>query len=348
MRTFVLELDALPSLREAAGAHEVDLAAAATLAELAGVDAVRLGVNLDMKPVREEDLHDARRAARRLELRMPPVETLLKVALALRPDRVLLAAEGREGRAAASPLDLRGAASVAPVAKALGDAGIPVAALVGPGVEAVKRAHAEGLTRVEPVVNGLGGRLLRRRTGTASHDCRSHRDGGKHCCRRVPAVHVPHLLKPTPGLSLARAVATLLRRALRGIEFAVRALLTVLLRVAAHRFAFLRSNLVRRLGLRHCDLVVVLGGSLAGLLRLIGHVVRIVIRLGIRDVLLRISRILTRVRLGVRDVTLGVGPCVGYVVLHLCRRFCLVAACECEPGHHGDKKCVPLHVGILD
>jgi pyridoxine 5-phosphate synthase len=155
MRTFVLELDALPSLREAAGAHEVDLAAAATLAELAGVDAVRLGVNLDMKPVREEDLHDARRAARRLELRMPPVETLLKVALALRPDRVLLAAEGREGRAAASPLDLRGAASVAPVAKALGDAGIPVAALVGPGVEAVKRAHAEGLTRVELYTGAL-------------------------------------------------------------------------------------------------------------------------------------------------------------------------------------------------
>ena len=49
MRTFVVELDALPSLREAAGAHEVDLAAAATLAELAGVDAVRLGVNLSLR-----------------------------------------------------------------------------------------------------------------------------------------------------------------------------------------------------------------------------------------------------------------------------------------------------------
>ena len=155
MRTFVLELDALPSLREAAGAHEVDLAAAATLAELAGVDAVRLGANLDLKPVREEDLRDARRAARRLELRLPPVETLLKVALAIRPDRVLLAADGREGRAAASPLDLRGEASVAPITRALTEAGIPVAALIGPGVEAVKRAHAEGLTRVELYTGAL-------------------------------------------------------------------------------------------------------------------------------------------------------------------------------------------------
>jgi pyridoxine 5-phosphate synthase len=155
MRTFVVELDALPSLREAAGAHEVDLAAAATLAELAGVDAVRLGVNLDLKPVREDDLRDARRAARRLELRMPPVETLLKVALALRPDRVLLAADGREGRAAASPLDLRGANSVAPVVRALGEAGIGAAALIGPNVEAVKRAHSEGLSRVELYTGAL-------------------------------------------------------------------------------------------------------------------------------------------------------------------------------------------------
>jgi pyridoxine 5-phosphate synthase len=156
MRTFVLELDALPSLREAAAAHDVDLAAAATLAELAGVDAVRLGANLDLKPVREEDLRDARRAARRLELRMPPVETLLKVALALRPDRVLLAADGREGPAAAGPLDLRGGeASVAPVARSLGEAGIAVGALIAPGIEAVKRAHAEGLKRVELFTGNL-------------------------------------------------------------------------------------------------------------------------------------------------------------------------------------------------
>jgi len=155
MRTFVLELDALPSLREAASATEVDLAAAATLAELAGVDAVRLGVNLDMKPVREEDLRDARRAARRLELRMPPLARLLEVSLALRPDRVLLAADGREGRAAASPLDLRGEASVAPVVRGLHEAGIAVGALVAPGVEAVKRAHAEGLTRVELYTGAL-------------------------------------------------------------------------------------------------------------------------------------------------------------------------------------------------
>ena len=98
MRSLTLALDALPSLREATAAGDVDVAAAATLADLAGVDAVRLSVNEDLKPVREEDVRETRRAARRLELRMPPRSSLLKVALEARPDGVVLAAEGRDGR----------------------------------------------------------------------------------------------------------------------------------------------------------------------------------------------------------------------------------------------------------
>jgi pyridoxine 5-phosphate synthase len=150
MRSLILELDALPILREAMSASEVDLPAAATLAELAGVDAVRLGVTPDLKPVREEDLQDMRRAARRLELRMPPSETLLAVALETRPDRVLLAADAREGRAAAAPLDLRAdIPALAALTRALSDAGIAVHALVPPALDAVKRVHAEGLSGVE-------------------------------------------------------------------------------------------------------------------------------------------------------------------------------------------------------
>ena len=71
-----------PGLREVTGAEDVDLAAAATLAELAGVDGVRLGVNAGPQArARRGRASDARRAARRLELRMPPTESLLKVAL---------------------------------------------------------------------------------------------------------------------------------------------------------------------------------------------------------------------------------------------------------------------------
>lgn len=150
MRALVLELDALPSLREATASRDVDVPAAAMLAELAGVDAVRLGVNGDRKPVREEDLQDARRTARRLELRLRPAEPLLAVALETRPDRVLLAADGLEGRAASAPLGLRGAPhGLSGMVRTLIDAGIPVSALVQPTIDAVKQVHEEGLSGVE-------------------------------------------------------------------------------------------------------------------------------------------------------------------------------------------------------
>ncbi len=155
MRRLTVALDSLPSLREATHS-DVDLSAAATLAELAGVDAVRLGVSEDQKPVRAEDVLEARRAARVLELRMPPSQGLLKLALEARPDRVLLAAEGLDGRSPAGPLDLRRRSlPLGPVMRVLGEAGIPVAALIAPDLEAVKAAHAEQLTSVELFTGNL-------------------------------------------------------------------------------------------------------------------------------------------------------------------------------------------------
>ncbi len=150
MRGLSLALDALPSLRDATSSSDIDLAAAATLAELAGVDAVRLGVNEDLKPVREEDVQEVRRAARRLELCMPSNQSLLRVALEARPDRVVLAAQGRDGRSPAGPLEVKGRSlPVGPIVRALAEAGIPVATLVAPEIEAVRAVHAEGVGGVE-------------------------------------------------------------------------------------------------------------------------------------------------------------------------------------------------------
>jgi pyridoxine 5-phosphate synthase len=150
VRRLTIALDGLPSLREVTASGEVDLSAAATLAELAGVDAIRLGVNEELRPVREEDVREVRRASRRLELRMPPHQGLIKVALEGRPDRVVLAAEGRSRGAPAGPLDLRGrGVALEPVVRALAEAGIPAAAVIAPDLEAVKRVHGEGVPEVE-------------------------------------------------------------------------------------------------------------------------------------------------------------------------------------------------------
>jgi len=137
-------------LREAAHCGDIDVAAAVTLAELAGVDAVRLGIDEELKPVAESDVLNARRAARRFELRMAASPGLLKVALEARPDRVLLAASARDGGWEGGPLNLRaGDQPLAPVMHGLSEAGIPVSLRVPPKLDAVKFAHAQRASGVE-------------------------------------------------------------------------------------------------------------------------------------------------------------------------------------------------------
>jgi len=100
--------------------------------------------------VREEDLEEARRAVRCLELRMPPVPALVRVAMIVRPDRVLLSAEGRDGRSPSGPLDVRGRPQpVAAVVRTLAEAGIPVGAVLAPDLDTVKHAHGAGVAAVE-------------------------------------------------------------------------------------------------------------------------------------------------------------------------------------------------------
>jgi pyridoxine 5-phosphate synthase len=126
------------------------LVAAATLAELAGVDAVRLGIDEKLKPIRETDVQDTRRAVRNFELRMAVSPALVKIALEARPDRVLLAASDLDGGWSGGALNLRaGTAQRVPVMRGLEEAGIPVSLRVPCRLDAIKAAHGDGATGVE-------------------------------------------------------------------------------------------------------------------------------------------------------------------------------------------------------
>jgi pyridoxine 5-phosphate synthase len=156
VRLLTLSLDALAALRDATEGSQPDLAAAATLAELVGADGVRLGVTEEMRPVREVDVRAVRGAAAALELRMAPVPALVKVALDTRPERLLLASEGRKGKVTSGPLDFRAwGAALHPVVRTLHEAGLQVAVLVSPDLESVKAAHAADLSAVEFYTGGL-------------------------------------------------------------------------------------------------------------------------------------------------------------------------------------------------
>ena len=150
MRELSLCLDALPALREVAGLGRVDLSLASSVAELANVDRLRIGIGEELRPVSEADVQTLRRSARVLELRMPPSQSLLKVALETRPDAVLLADGGWEGAISARPLELRSQPTgLAPVMRSLEESGIGVGLLIVPSLEAVKAAHGLGVGRVE-------------------------------------------------------------------------------------------------------------------------------------------------------------------------------------------------------
>ncbi len=149
MRSLGLCLDSLPALREISGT-QLDLSAATSLAELAGVEALRLGINEELRPVAEADVHVLRRTAPLFELRMPASQALLKVALETRPDAVILAGDTFEGTLASRPVELRTQlAGFTPIVRSLEEAGIDVALLITPALDSVKAAHALGVQTVE-------------------------------------------------------------------------------------------------------------------------------------------------------------------------------------------------------
>lgn len=146
----VVSLDAWPALRDFAGDDRSELAAAASLAELAGADALRLSIHEDLVPVRETDVETLRRTARAMELRMPVSQNLLKVPLEARPDRVVLVGERHEATGAAPPVDARvSGPALGSVLRSLEEAGLATAVRVAPEVDAVRAVHAQGVSQVE-------------------------------------------------------------------------------------------------------------------------------------------------------------------------------------------------------
>jgi pyridoxine 5-phosphate synthase len=146
----VLSLDSWPALRDLAGDDRSELSAAASLAELAGVDSLRLSINEDMMPVRETDVDALRRTARKLELQMPVSQGLLQVPRGARPDRVVLVGERHEATGPAPPVDARVAGpALGVVLRALEEAGIATSVRIAPQVDAIRAVHAHGVLDVE-------------------------------------------------------------------------------------------------------------------------------------------------------------------------------------------------------
>ncbi|UCE85376.1 MAG: pyridoxine 5'-phosphate synthase [Deltaproteobacteria bacterium] len=148
MKRLTIALDALATLGMLSRSGEFGITAAATLAQLAGADAIRLGLFEGAGPERERQAVALRRTAHTLELRMPGSPSILKHALELRPDLVVLTGEFRGNGAWSAALD-PAAPGLASILRSLAEAGIETAALLYPSVETVKAAHALGFRSIE-------------------------------------------------------------------------------------------------------------------------------------------------------------------------------------------------------
>jgi pyridoxine 5-phosphate synthase len=144
-----VSLNALVAWRDAVG-EEIDLAGIAALVDLAGGDRIRLSVSENQTAIRDSDIQRLAQSVPLFELCIPPSQSMLRLALEVRPGRVLLVEEDRYGTSSYGPLDLHKAdAEVAPILRGLIDADIPTGAIIAPEIDNIKAAHAVGFRSLE-------------------------------------------------------------------------------------------------------------------------------------------------------------------------------------------------------
>ena len=97
-----VSLNGLVAWRDAVG-EEIDLAGIAALVDLAGGDHIRLSISENQTGIRESDLQRLAQSVPLFELCMPPLQSMLRLALEIRPGRVLLIEEDRYGTASYGP-----------------------------------------------------------------------------------------------------------------------------------------------------------------------------------------------------------------------------------------------------
>ncbi|OGQ92457.1 MAG: hypothetical protein A2284_07675 [Deltaproteobacteria bacterium RIFOXYA12_FULL_61_11] len=145
-----LRLDAIAQLREQGRTAQPDPVQAATLAELAGVDAFVCHLRVDRRHIQDRDVRLLRKVSGvDLILQVAPTAEMLSVAMEIKPDLLLFVPEvegerALEGRAAELDLDLLGVYCRKAV-----EAGLHTGALIPARVEQVRAARKLGLEVVE-------------------------------------------------------------------------------------------------------------------------------------------------------------------------------------------------------
>ena len=149
-----VNIDHVATIRNARGGTHPEPTRAAQMALEAGADGITAHLREDRRHISDADI-DAladitRKRGRPLNLEMAVTDEMLAIALAHRPHAACLVPERREERTTEGGLDVAGAHNiVAPVVRALADAGVRVSLFIEASPRQIETAAAVGAQVVE-------------------------------------------------------------------------------------------------------------------------------------------------------------------------------------------------------
>src|ERR1700761_9124763 len=149
-----VNIDHVATIRNARGGAHPEPIRAAELAIHAGADGITAHLREDRRHISDADI-DAlselcRRSGKPLNFEMAVTDEMLAIALKHRPHAACLVPERREERTTEGGLDVHGRPeAVAPVVRALAEAGTRVSLFIAPAPEQIEAAKAVGAAVVE-------------------------------------------------------------------------------------------------------------------------------------------------------------------------------------------------------
>jgi pyridoxine 5-phosphate synthase len=146
-----VNVDHVATLRQARGTTYPSPAEAARLCEAAGAQGITAHLREDRRHIQDRDLEEIQAAVGiPLNLEMACVDSIVRVAMTLRPAEACLVPERREELTTEGGLDVAGQlAAVAPVVRQLQEAGIEVSLFIDPDRDQITAARDAGARVVE-------------------------------------------------------------------------------------------------------------------------------------------------------------------------------------------------------
>jgi pyridoxine 5-phosphate synthase len=146
-----VNIDHVATVRQARRTIEPDPVAAAILALLGGADGITIHLREDRRHIQDRDLHVLRQVVTtRLNLEMAPVDSIVEIACAVKPDEATLVPEKREEITTEGGLDVVAhRPAVARAVERLLAAGIEVSIFVDPDALQIEACKLLGARAVE-------------------------------------------------------------------------------------------------------------------------------------------------------------------------------------------------------